>query len=268
MHKLHYILIFALACLFMALPVELEAGRSNKKGVCMTMKGSNIWQTKLESLNVRWVYNWSSQAKPGIPSHVEFVPMTWGKWKDFDKLKERLAKGRHRALLAFNEPDQKKQANMTVAKAIELWPQLMSTGIRLGSPAAVQPDGPWMREFMKEIDKRGYRVDFIAMHSYPGKDAENFLKRVDKIHKLYGRPIWITEFAVADWQANAKKPNKYSTEDVYQFMSKVIPGLEARRHVECYAWFSSSKSNPNLGTSCLYNKDGSLTKLGRLYSTY
>ena len=38
-------------------------------------------------------------------------------------------------LLGFNEPDQGGQANMTVAQALSLWPQLMATGMTLGSPA-------------------------------------------------------------------------------------------------------------------------------------
>ena len=38
-------------------------------------------------------------------------------------------------LLGFNEPDLAEQANMTVEKALELWPRLEATGMRLGSPA-------------------------------------------------------------------------------------------------------------------------------------
>ncbi|MFW2480277.1 MAG: glycoside hydrolase family protein [Lentimonas sp.] len=268
MHTLHKLLLLGIACLFMALPIDAEAARSNKKGACMALKNNPNWKTKLEALNVAWIYNWSTSIKPGTPSYVEFVPMQWGKWNVSKKHMDQLANGRHRALLGFNEPDQKNQANMTVEQAIELWPRLMYTGIRLGSPAGVHPDGPWMRQFMKEIDKRGYRVDFIAMHAYPGKDADSFIERVDQIHKLYGRPIWITEFAVGDWEANANKKNRHSVDEVYEFMRKVIPALESRRHVERYAWFSSSPSNHNLGTSSLYKKDGTLNKLGLLYSSY
>ncbi len=38
-------------------------------------------------------------------------------------------------LLGFNEPDMSSQSNMTVSDALRLWPRLMATGMRLGSPA-------------------------------------------------------------------------------------------------------------------------------------
>jgi hypothetical protein len=38
-------------------------------------------------------------------------------------------------LLGFNEPNVHPQSNMTVEQAIADWPELMATGLRLGSPA-------------------------------------------------------------------------------------------------------------------------------------
>ena len=38
-------------------------------------------------------------------------------------------------LLTFNEPDHFQQANMTVNQALGYWPELMASGMRLGSPA-------------------------------------------------------------------------------------------------------------------------------------
>ena len=38
-------------------------------------------------------------------------------------------------LLTFNEPDNPSQSNMTVARALQLWPYLEATGLQLGSPA-------------------------------------------------------------------------------------------------------------------------------------
>ena len=46
-----------------------------------------------------------------------------------------LAEKNGSVLLGFNEPDQPDQANMTVQQALDLWPHLMATGMRLGSPS-------------------------------------------------------------------------------------------------------------------------------------
>jgi Glycosyl hydrolase catalytic core len=43
-----------------------------------------------------------------------------------------------RVLLGFNEPDLSSQSNMSVSQALALWPRLMATGMRLGSPAVAR----------------------------------------------------------------------------------------------------------------------------------
>ena len=44
------------------------------------------------------------------------------------------------------------------------------------------------------------------MHSYAPPRADSFLEHVQKLHERYGKPIWITEFAVADWKATGPRP--------------------------------------------------------------
>ena len=47
-----------------------------------------------------------------------------------------------KVLLGFNEPDMAGQADMSVAEALELWPRLQSTGLRLAArrwPTAATP---------------------------------------------------------------------------------------------------------------------------------
>ena len=79
------------------------------------------------------------------------------------------AKAASNILLGFNEPDMSGQSNMTVAQALSLWPQLMATGMTLGSPAvaddAATPGG-WLDQFMSGAAARGYRVNFITVHWY------------------------------------------------------------------------------------------------------
>lgn len=253
-------------------PVE----RMKKKGVCIALRKQPERVGQLAALRAGWFYTWG--ADHGLddpPEDAQFVPMIWGKWglKDevppvITRLIEGRKAGRYECLLGFNEPDNKEQANMTVAEAIERWPKLMKTGLRLGSPGAVQATGPWMREFMKEVDKRKYRVDFVAVHWYNPPNASALLGHLKNIHKLYGRPIWITEFAAADWKAPTREKNRYGPGKVAEFMKRILPELEKLDYVKGYAWFSPSPDDKKLGPSALFTKDGKLTKLGKLYAGF
>ena len=188
-------------CLFPGTAVMADDGSSNKKGFGIALKKNPQWQQKLKALNVDWFYTWGSKIPEGIPAGVEYIPMVWGRWSCNDSTMARLASEKHKTLLGFNEPDQHGQSDMTVEQALDLWPKLMASGMRLGSPAGVHPDGEWMVAFMKEVELRGYRVDFITVHSYYGKTPKHFLQRLEKIHKLYNRPLWITEFGESVEQA-------------------------------------------------------------------
>jgi len=59
-------------------------------------------------------------------------------------------------------------------------------------------------------EARALRVDFICVHWYGGPSVPALLRYLEKVHDLYNRPIWITEFAVADWQAKSHERNRHS----------------------------------------------------------
>jgi hypothetical protein len=240
---------------------------STKKGFCVVARKDTDWKTKLTALKAKWFYTWGAQLPEENPPFVEFVPMKWGKWGCSAEKMAALKQAGHKTLLGFNEPDRESQANMSVEKAIELWPRLMDTGLRLGSPAGVHPDTEWMQSFMSEVDRRGYRVDFVTVHSYGGPSASHFMKEMERYQKLYKRPLWVTEFAVGDWQANAEKKNKHSPDNVMKFMEELFPAMEKCEYIERYAWFSASPKGHALGTSALFNEDGSLTPLGQFYAS-
>ena len=80
----------------------------------------------------------------------------------------------------------------------------------------------------------------------------------------YQKPIWVTEFAVADW--TGKYPGGYDVNLVSQFMKDARAGLEARDFVERYTWKTRTLADTNLGTSSLFNDDGTLTALGAIYA--
>ncbi len=240
---------------------------SGKKGVGQGVKNDKDWE-KLKSLNVNWFYNWNSSIPDGKPKELEYVPMIWN-GKQANNVRTRVDKikaQKHQTLLGFNEPDKEDQANMTVAQALELWPELMASGMRLGSPGAAHPDKEWMREFMAKAAEKKYRVDFVCVHWYWHPKPADFFGKLRSIQKLYNLPIWITEFAVADWETTKEKPNQFSEDEVAAFLKKVLPELEKTPWIERYAWFPSGPNFPALSSSALFDKDGNLTKVGKVYA--
>lgn len=245
---------------------------SGKRGACFTTKQGSGWLNRIDALNPSWMYSWGAFRPDTLPSVVEFTPMIWGNssvdklTSKIDRLRESKERGEVRALLGFNEPDQESQSDMTVERVVELWPMLMDLGVPLVSPGCVHPDREWMQEFMEEVERRDLRVDAIAVHSYGGPDAEHLVRRLERVSRKYGRPIWLTEFAVGDWKAKRPEKNRFRPEKIATFMKEILPALDAAPFVERYAWFSASQESGPLGTSALFDGQGKLTDLGRLYA--
>lgn len=249
------------------IPAWLQSG-SKKKGLGMNTWNNPSWAERVISLHCKWYYTWSGFLPEDTPQGMEFVPMVRSRHANTDMInKFRNSFQGHgvKELLGPNEPDAKKQDNMTVQEALDLWPLLMETGLRLGSPACVHPDKEWMIEFMAGVEERKLRVDFICMHSYGKPNPEALVTRLEKLHKMFDRPIWITEFGVGDWEAKTVEENQHSSETVLRFMEKVLPKLDDLDCLERYAWFPSKPANPALGTSALFDDDGVLTPLGEFY---
>lgn len=206
--------------------------------------------------------------------------MKWGAWgteSAFEaglhaSLDSHIKAGRVKRLLAFNEPDHRDQANMSVATAIERWPTLEKLGIPLCSPSCVTPitngNDHWMEDFMKEIETRKYRVDYIGVHWYGEPNPLVFQRRLQQVYERYNhRPILVTEFGVADWSAAGKSrsDNRYSAAQVLAFMKVVLPWMEATEWVAGYAWFSFDITKPHAFCSALFDEAGNLTPLGEYY---
>jgi len=105
------------------------------------------------------------------------------------------------------------------------------------------------------------------VHHYGGINAQAFLDKLQRVYDLYGKPIWITEFAVADWQATSPEANRYSSEQVLEFMQTVLPALDTIKYVQRYAWFPAKQSFSALTSSALFDDEtGELTTLGEYYA--
>ncbi|NDR58715.1 glycosyl hydrolase [Aliiruegeria sabulilitoris] len=200
------------------------------------------WIEKTRGLE--WYYNWRADEihqKGSQRRRVEFVPMIHSARNVRDPIESRLAP---KALLGFNEPDGrggKHQAGMSVDEAIALWPHLEARGLRLGSPATTRGGtlgrNSWQRRFMTEVERRGLRVDFMAVHYYSTDgDVDTFRNWLTAVYKEYRRPIWVTEFAVIDWS----RPTRTSYNANAAFAYEAIRMMEALPFVERHAWFAAN----------------------------
>ena len=226
---------------------------SDKKGFVYDLTDPNF-VSKLMSVNPRWYYTWGLHGSPQVD--LPFVPMAWGKGS--------LPQEDSPIMLGFNEPDGAAQSNLTVQQALSMWARVTSYGDRIGSPAtAGNPTtaGCWLEQFMDAAPK----VDFICVHWYAPPNSASFLKEIDTIWAKYKKPIWVTEFAVADW--SGKFPGGFASALVETFMTEACAGLDARSYVERYSWKTRNTEDPHMGTSAIFNDDGSLTPLGKLYAS-
>jgi Glycosyl hydrolase catalytic core len=158
-----------------------------------------------------------------------------------------------------------------VEARLDLWPHLMATGMRVGSPAtAADPSlpGSWLEEFMDGAKARGYRVDFVCVHWYGEEfDINNAVNRLKNflqaVHHKFQLPIWLTEYSLIRW---TKPPSYPSWEQQAKFASKTIEMLETLPFVERYAWFSLPPWNKDgRDRTSLYYEDGGLTPAGVAY---
>jgi hypothetical protein len=193
--------------------------------------------------------------------------MIWGASSvNADSLAEAKRAGPY--LLGFNEPDLAGQANMTVDQALRLWPQLMATGSTLGSPAVAwggADAGGWLDRFMAGAKKKGYRVDFIALHWYGGDfrtaNAVSQLRSyLTAVWNRYHKPLWLTEFALIDFSNGTRFPTQA---EQAAFVTASFSMLSSLSFVHRYAWFGLPASDKD--QSGLFRNGTDITAVGRAF---
>jgi hypothetical protein len=225
---------------------------TSKKGVA-----GGIW----DKLNVGWFYDWNIGAKSS--PDLEYVAIKQKRyWPGMDQ--DWKEKGINH-LLGFNEPDRPDQAKMTVDEAIAGWPELLGTGLRLGSPAVSDGGLGWLYEFIDKADSAGLRVDYVAVHYYRAvndpKDAKGaasqFYGFIKGIHERTKRPIWITEWNNgANW-TKAPDPDAEQQKDAIEKMIKMLDETPFVERYAIYNWVESVRH--------VRNDDGFLTPAGQVY---
>jgi RNA polymerase sigma factor (sigma-70 family) len=241
---------------------------SQRKGVA-TWDATGVSQ-ELAASGASWYYNWAATPS-GItaPASTGFVPMIWGA-SDVTAATLDQVKSEGSVLLGFNEPDLSSQSNMTVTQALDLWPQLMATGMTLGSPAVssgAATTGGWLDQFMTGAKARGYRVNFITVHWYGGdfstgpavQQLESYLQA---IWNQYHLPIWITEFALTSYAGPT--PTFPTEAQQAAFLTAATEMLDGLSYVQRYAWFALPVSAGS-GTTGLFNPGPAATEVGQAF---
>ncbi|GIJ44270.1 RNA polymerase [Virgisporangium aliadipatigenens] len=222
----------------------------------------------LKDVRVSWYYNWSpNRTKTNSNPGVEFVPMIWGA-ANVNASTLNAVKGQGTHLLGFNEPDFKEQANMSPEKALELWPQLQGTGMRLGSPSVAfggDRAGGWLDTFMNGANARGYRVDFITLHWYGGDFSAAAVGQlrgyIEAVYNRYRKPIWLTEFALMRFESSGAVVPTQAQQ--VAFVKGATAMLQSLSYVERYAWFSLPAKEAN--STGLYSSGSTTTEVGAAY---
>ena len=145
--------------------------------------------TDIALVKPTWRYDWSAG---GVTTPtVEYTPIRQKSgWPSTSEIQ---GKQYVSHVLGFNEPDHTEQSNLTVSQALAEWPELLKTGLRIGSPACT--NFSWLYSFMDSCKAKNYRVDYVAVHAYwGGKSPSSWYSDLKYIHDKTGRPIWITEW--------------------------------------------------------------------------
>jgi RNA polymerase sigma factor (sigma-70 family) len=239
-----------------------------KKGVAawaFTGAGQALFQS-----GASWYYTWSASPAVGVSraGGPRFVPLIWGAANVTAGTLSQV-RGEGPDLLSFNEPDMSGQANMSPAQALSLWPQLMATGLRLGSPAVATggaTPGGWLDQFMSGAAARGYRVNFITLHWYgsdfaTGPAVSQLESYLQAVHARYHKPIWLTEFALANFGGSPQTPSRPQQA---AFLTAATAMLQRLSYVQRYAWFGL-EATPTDGSMGLFRSGPVVTTVGRAF---
>jgi RNA polymerase sigma factor (sigma-70 family) len=249
-------------------PPPAPPASNAKKGVA-AWAFSGAGQALAQS-GASWYYTWSATPAGGIisPRGVRFVPLIWGA-ANVNASTLSQVRGEGPDLLGFNEPDMSGQANMTTAQALSLWPQLMATGLKLGSPAVATggaTPGGWLDQFMSGAAARGYRVNFITLHWYgadfaTGPAVSQLESYLQAVHARYHKPIWLTEFALANFGGSPQTPSRSQQA---AFLTAATAMLQRLSYVQRYAWFGL-EATPTDGSMGLFGSGPSATAVARAF---
>lgn len=246
-----------------------KPGFSGKRGIAYNdPRLANLVGSSCKKSSCGWAYNWG-QVPGDLDSKIDFVPMLWGpgphneNTQFFDSWSSSASKAvanGAKALLSFNEPDNKGQASMTPGEAAKYQVKYMNPyhgKTLIGAPAVTNSNNKgegleWLESFVQECKTQNCAIDFVVLHWYDRLSASaTLLETIEKAHKISdGKPVWLTEFALVD----------ATPAQTAEFLGDVIPKLEALEYLDAYAYFMAGAD-----TNQLLSSESALSRIGAKY---
>jgi autotransporter-associated beta strand protein len=211
-----------------------------------------------DPLDAAWRYNWNNNLESTLD--WEYVPIRQQRyWPSMPVSKTNVTH-----ILGFNEPDNPVEdayeslGRGSVDAAIAFWPQMLSTGLRVGSPAVTDGGKAWLYEFMDKAIAANLRVDYIAIHNYQANHTASSLSNwLKDIYDRYRLPIWVTEFNNgANWTA-APDPTLQQNAD---WVASITEMFDTTPWIERYSIYSNVED-----VRKMIDSSGGLTPAGIVY---
>ncbi len=210
----------------------------------------------------QWVYchcdSWGEESS----LNVEFVPLRHNPgWPSYGTIQ---SKRNMTHALFFNEPDNSvDDGYATVETAINQYPNLLASGLRMVSPAPTDGGAGWLFDFVAQCKAKNYRLDAVAIHFYRGcQTPQSFYDFLKYIHDNTGLPVWITEWNNGcNWSSSNCIPTSY--EQQAAVIKDWVDMLEAATFVERYSIWPGCTQYQQF-----YMNDGTgwvLTPAGEIY---
>ena len=219
-------------------------------------------------VNATWWYNWNiSAVSTADQQYVAIKQQPY--WPGLDQ--DWAWRGVNH-LSGFNEPNNPVEdayKNLSpqgsVSDAVARWPELLSTGLRVGAPAVTDGGYSWIVDFVNQAEAAGHRVDYLPIHYYrsyndnnnPQGAANNLYNFLKSVYDATKRPIWVTEFNNgANWTTDAD-PTFEQNKNVIEAMINMMDGTP---WIERYSVYSAVEE-----VRQVYYNAGGLTPMGVMY---
>lgn len=233
---------------------------ASKAGVHDTSKEAN------DKLNTTSCFDWAQGNESLLPD-VEWVPNHI--YEDWPSASTCGGVTGSCHMKTNNEPGNSSDDHpQDVATVLDNWQNLMRTGMRLCSESSHDGSMNHLKQFITEIDKRGWRCDILDLHCYWNAGTFNSLNWYSDEYGN-GRPIWISEWVWgSSWGHNGfwgavSDPGSVSEANqkvLYDNTKPILDVLNSNPRVERYYYWNSEAAGTHIW------HDGKLTKLGEYYA--
>lgn len=237
---------------------------SPKRGVAWALQEQST-STELKNGPFGWWYDWYDTVSTSPMTGASFTYVPTIQHKDIDQFKQAVAHSKPQYAIGFNEPDNKPQTDyrdISVDEFASMWnqamPKLRSEGTLVASPSPIYGTTDWLGKFIEACD---CDWDYSNLHKYT-KSVDDLRGAVAQLYAAFKKPVWVTEFACLSYDTGSA--DYCNDQEAESFMKEALDFLDGSDMVAAYSWEGFNTGHVNR----LVNEDGSLTNLGKIYSSH